>query len=276
MNRPQNILAVLEQADVDCGFTTVLSQLTYPPSGEIVIPGNPENNNYRRSTTPTGYDPTVCDFTNGTHTPDQVAFLINGTDEATCYGSCATFDTAFTYYSDFPGRCFNPYNVDTDCNNPLYRSDVAFMAYLNDPTVQAAIHVPSNFAYTQCNATIELDLSSHDQRAVPPAYFIIPSLLASGVRVNLWSGTLDFILNPIGTELSIQNMTWNGAQGFKQKPARKWFDSQHDYAGVYGVERGLGYYRFHSAGHRTAQDRPAAAFTMVRDRVIADRDLPWY
>jgi carboxypeptidase C (cathepsin A) len=94
--------------------------------------------------------------------------------------------------------------------------------------------------------------------------------------VNLWSGTLDYLLNPIGTELSIQNMTWNGAQGFYEKPTKKWFDINHDFAGVWGAERGLGYYRFHGAGHRTAQDMPAAAFTMIRDRVVADQDLPWY
>jgi carboxypeptidase D len=181
-----------------------------------------------------------------------VAFIIHGTSLADdCYGNCATFEAAYTYFADFPGRCFNPCNIDTDCNNPLYTSDGAFTAYLNDPAVQAAIHAPSSFNYTQCNATLQFELTTHDQRSVPPSYSIIPSLLASGVKVNLWSGALDYILDPIGTELSIQNMTW-------------------------GTDRGLGYYLFHGAGHRTAQDRPAAAFTMIRDRVVGNRELPWY
>jgi carboxypeptidase D len=244
-----------------------------------VIPGDPENENYRRrrQTPPPSYDPSICDFTNGTHTPAEVAFIINGTNLAdSCYGNCATFETAYNYFAHFNGRCFNPYNIDTDCNNPLYTPDGAFTAYLNDPAVQAAIHAPSNFNYTQCNATLQFALTAHDQRSAPPAYAIIPSLLASGVKVNLWSGTLDYILDPTGTELSIQNMTWNGAQGFHQRPDRKWFDSEHGYAGLWGAERGLGYYVFHRAGHRTAQDRPVAAFTMVRDRVVGGRELPRY
>jgi carboxypeptidase D len=243
-----------------------------------LIPGNPENENYkRRQTPPPGYDPSICDFTNGTQTPAEVAFIINGTSLVDgCYGNCATFEAAYNYFADFNGRCFNPYNIDTDCSNPLYTSDDAFTAYLNLPAVQAAIHAPGNFNYTQCNSTLLFALTTHDQRSVPPAYSIIPSLLASGVKVNLWSGTLDYILNPIGTELSIQNMTWNGAQGLYQRPDRKWFDNQHKYAGVWGAERGLGFYLFQGAGHRTAQDKPAAAFTMVRDRIVGERELPWY
>lgn len=190
-----------------------------------MIPGNPENENYRRSTSPPGYDPSICDFSNGTHTPAQVAFIINGTNLADgCYGNCATFEAAYNYFADVDGRCFNPYDIDTDCNNPLYSSDGAFVAYLNDAAVQAAIHAPKGFQYMLCNTTLQQFLTRHDQRAVPPAYFIIPSLLAAGVKVNLWSGTLDYILNHIGTELAIQNMSWNGAQGFREQPQRRWFD----------------------------------------------------
>jgi len=71
-------------------------------------------------------------------------------------------------------------------------------------------------------------------------------------------------------------MTWNGAQGFDDKPDKKRFDLEHRYAGMWGAERGLGFYLFHGAGHRTTQDRPVAAFTMVRDRVVGNRELPQY
>lgn len=274
--RDPTALSVLEQADIDCGFSAVLSQLTYPPAGKIVIPGDPEDQNYRRrQAPPPGYDSSICDFTNGTHTPAEVAFIINDTSLADgCYGNCATFEAAYNYFAGFNGRCFNAYNIDTDCNDPLYTSDSAFAAYLNLPAVQAAIHAPKARTYTQCNGTLQLALTTHDQRSVPPAYVIIPSLLASDVRVNLWSGSLDYVLNPIGTQLSIQNMTWNGLQGFHDKPDREWFDVEHGYAGVWGAERGLGFYLFQGAGHRTAQDRPKAAFTMVRDRVVKNKQMP--
>jgi hypothetical protein len=152
-----------------------------------LIPGNPENENYKRhQTPPPGYDPSICDFTNGTQTLAEVAFIINGTSPVDgCCGNCATLEAAYNYFADFNGRCFNPYNIDTDCSNPLYTSDDAFTTYLNLPAVQAAIHAPGNFNYTQCNLTLLFALTTHDQRSVPLAYSIIPSLLASSVKVNL-------------------------------------------------------------------------------------------
>jgi hypothetical protein len=69
-------------------------------------------------------------------------------------------------------------------------------------------------------------------------------------------------------------MIWNGAQGFQNQPRRLWFDNNcHNFAGVYQVEQGLGYYRFEGAGHRTVQDRPAAAFPFVEHHIVGDKDL---
>jgi carboxypeptidase D len=175
---------VPEKADIDCGFSSALSQLTYPPKGKITIPGNPENDNYRRETAPPGYDPSICNFSNGTQTPAQVAFIINGTSQGSCFGNCATFESAYNYFLDAPCRCFNAYNIDVDRNNPFY-SDDAFTAYLNIPAVKAAIHALTELPYMQCNSTLQAELTTHAQRSVPPAYFILPSLQAGGIKVHL-------------------------------------------------------------------------------------------
>lgn len=269
--RPRDVLAVLQQADKDCGFTSVLSQLTYPPTGKIIIPGNPENANYRRTTPPPGYDPNACDFANFTTTPAQVAFIVNGTSPDTCYGNCATFEAAFNFFAGAADRCFKATNINVDCNNPLY-SDTAFTAYLNIPAVKAAIHAPAGITYTQCNNQLQQDLTTFAQRSVPPAYFVIPALIAAGIKVQIWSGTLDYLLPPLGSELVIQNMTWGGAQGFQHRPTLKFFDDQGNWAGVYEIERGLGYWRFIDAGHRTPQDKPAAAYKFVRTWVVGNSE----
>lgn len=39
-------MSVFEDADKICGFSDVLAQATYPPKGQISIPGNPEGENY--------------------------------------------------------------------------------------------------------------------------------------------------------------------------------------------------------------------------------------
>lgn len=81
---PQAILVAFDKADQQCGFTEVLKQLTYPPHGKIIIPGNPEGANFKRQN--------QC-FPSAPDTPDLVLESVN----AVCYGGCATWTTADDY-----------------------------------------------------------------------------------------------------------------------------------------------------------------------------------
>lgn len=36
----------------------------------------------------------------------------------------------------------------------------------------------------------------------------MPAILENGIPIHLYSGGYDLLLNHIGTELAIQNMTW--------------------------------------------------------------------
>ena len=71
---------------------------------------------------------------------------------------------------------------------------------------------------------------------------------------------LDYILIANGTLLMIQNMTWNGAQGFQTKPSDEFFVPYHSEsslsslggAGVFGTthtERGLTFVTVDLSGH---------------------------
>ena len=71
---------------------------------------------------------------------------------------------------------------------------------------------------------------------------------------------LDMILLSNGTLLMIQNMTWNGAQGFQSKPTEPFYVPYHDDpslstlagSGVFGTthtERGLTWVSIDLAGH---------------------------
>ena len=101
------------------------------------------------------------------------------------------------------GDSFNMYNIDYNCENAP--SIVDFEAYFNRPSVRDAIHVfPKEFA--ACNTSLLATLSQ--EFVTPPAYFIMPAILDAGVSIHLYSGNFDFLLNHIGTELTIQNMTW--------------------------------------------------------------------
>lgn len=81
---PQDLLEAFDKADQECGFTKVLQQLKYPPQGKIIIPGNPEGNNYKRQDD--------C----FTRKPDTPALILESVNKL-CYGGCATWSTASNY-----------------------------------------------------------------------------------------------------------------------------------------------------------------------------------
>ena len=86
-----------------------------------------------------------------------------------------------------------------------------------------------------------------------------------------------FLLNdtdPYPNRLMIQNMTFNGAQGFSRPPLDEFFVPYHTRtsnstlagAGVYGVthtERNLTWVEVSLAGHMVPQFAPTAAYRML-------------
>lgn len=105
------------------------------------------------------------------------------------------------------------------------------------------------------------------------------------------------LINHLGVELSLQNMTWRGAQGFTQKPSQFFFADNAApsvaknltfkstptattfttstptaaVAGTWGMERGVSYHLFRGAGHSVFVNKPREMFSFVRDVVVAPR-----
>ncbi|MCJ1369448.1 hypothetical protein MMC20_000659 [Loxospora ochrophaea] len=209
---PKDVLSVFDVADQQCGFTSVLDQLSYPPLGKVTIPSNPEGDNFRLRKRQGVSPPSEANNTciQNPITPAQVNASIN----APCYDTCATWTTATNYLlTKYP--CFSPYNILYNCTSTP--SAAPPTTYLNLPALRTAIHAP-NKTFILCNATIEKTLEA--QSVVPPAYSILPNLLDQGLKVHLYSGDLDLLVNYLGTEAVLQNMTWRGSQGFTFPPTR--------------------------------------------------------
>jgi len=88
---PQDILTAFEDADRACGFRPVLANLTYPPKGKAIIPGDPEGGNFRLKKRQSGGS--NCSVAN----PNTPA-LVNES-VMTCYEGCSTGSTAMDYLS---------------------------------------------------------------------------------------------------------------------------------------------------------------------------------
>ena len=90
---PYDILTTFEDANQDCGFTNVVEEVAYPPTAKIVVPGNPEDDNFKRGVEGRQASNTTgsCDINPTT------AAMVNSSIYGTCYGGCATWSTAADY-----------------------------------------------------------------------------------------------------------------------------------------------------------------------------------
>ncbi|KAF7521382.1 hypothetical protein PCG10_008318 [Penicillium crustosum] len=292
---PENVLSVFDEADETCGFNEVLAKSAiYPPQAKIHIPGNPEYFNIRRRDLTNAVN-AACDI--APTTPEEVrSSLFN----STCYGPCAAFSTASDYLTAISTKsttrgCFNIYDISHDCSAV---SELPLMAeYFGRADVQTALHVDNSGPYSACNSTILGTLLSAPS-PVPPEYFILPSLVTNhNISLHIYSGEWDMLINHFGAELSLQNMTWRGAQGFAQKPKKPFFVDnaapsatkqllfEHTpvattlstaaptatAAGTWTEERGVSYHFFRGAGHSVFVNKPREMFSFVRDVVVALR-----
>jgi carboxypeptidase D len=108
----------------------------------------------------------------------------------------------------------------------------------------------------------------------PSALSVLPSVIERSKRTIIAHGNLDFILLANGTLMTIQNMTWNGKQGFEKKPKQDFYVPYHRElnqgtlaaSGVMGVthtERGLTWVEVFMSGHMVPQYQPSAAYRQL-------------
>lgn len=139
--------------------------------------------------------------------------------------------------------------------------------YFNRTDVQQAINAPIG-TWDNCNSDV---LSNDDSPA--PALSILPRVIERNNRTIIAHSLLGFRMIMNGTLMAIQNMTFNGAQGFSKGPS-DWEDFFVPYhasdnteqmagSGVMGrhyTERGLTFSTVAMAGHMVPQYAPGAAY----------------
>lgn len=289
---PEDILDTFAEADHICGFDAALEKsAAYPPKGPIYITENPDNDSSKRKR----QDPNSsisdnfsdeCDIRPTTKGEVMTSIM------DTCYGRCSTFTAAEDYLEARsranPDFCFDIYNIKHDCNTVNPQDLVA--DYFSRPDVQAALNIPSasnnvsSTPFTPCNLEIQRALTEPTRIPTPPAYHILPDLLTNkNISTHIYQGENDMLINHLGIELVLQNMTWNGMQGFQKKPETPFGGSKpgsgrycgqsskvssDDAAGIWTEERGLTYHLFKEAGHSVPADKPAEMFNYVRDVVV--------
>ncbi|KAJ7287292.1 alpha/beta-hydrolase [Mycena rebaudengoi] len=220
-----------------CGYTDYLDKfVTYPPAGQLPLP---VATNGTFSVTPN------CRI----HSPIQRAVgVLNPVFNV--YRVSDTFPNLWSVLG-FP------------------RSTQEFV-YFNRTDVQDAIHAP-HIVWSSCAPR---SVFVPRDQSIPSTLSVLPNVIEKSERVVIVHGLADFILVAEGTRIAIQNMTWNGAQGF-QTPIEPESFTVKDF-GVYGsehTERGLTYVEFAFSGHMTPQFVPWASFNTLA-YLLGQQDSP--
>ncbi|KAH8896293.1 alpha/beta-hydrolase [Thozetella sp. PMI_491] len=154
--------------------------------------------------------------------------------------------------------------------------------YFDRSDVKAAINAPATVSWTTCVDNTRPVFVNETDGSPPSIFEALPSVIDRTGNVIIAHGMNDFVLQPQGTLLAIQNMTWGGELGFQRTPADPLFVPYHwypenltldnfDYAtlsgqGVMGTthtERGLTWALVMLAGHMIPTWQTALSYRQV-------------
>jgi carboxypeptidase D len=216
---------------------------------------------------------------------------------------CDLYDDIYNaiYYMN---PCFNIYHLTEYC--PYLYDELGFPSlgggpnnYFNRSDVQKALHAPIGTDFYECAGGP--NLFPNTDQSIPSGLGPLPSVIERTNNTIIGHGLLDFILFANGSLITIQNMTWNGYQGFQSPPSSTMnlfvpyhpsldyilsivnnaipnTPPQYDTAGAgmqgtWHTERGLTWATVPLAGHEIPQYTPGVAYRMMEFFLGRIKDL---
>ncbi|KAL3515255.1 hypothetical protein ACH5RR_022157 [Cinchona calisaya] len=129
--------------------------------------------------------------------------------------------------------------------------------YLNLPQVQEALHANKTklpYSWQPCSDIIA------DWKDSPSTMFpTYRRLIASGLRILLFSGDVDVIVSVTSTRYSIDAMNMKVI-----KPWHPWLDENNDVGGYQVIYDGLTFATVREAGHQVPEYQPRRAFALLK------------
>jgi carboxypeptidase D len=217
--------------------------------------------------------------------PPQGAFPVPADPYASENATCDQFDNFYSAILEV-NPCFNIYHITETCPHPYSQLGIVNTGdysppgaeiYFNRTDVKIALHASVDSNWLQCsdvNVFGNGDQRGSDASLGPAQNGVLQHVIEFTNNTIIGSGDLDMLLSTNGTLFAIQNMTWNGVQGFSEYPATPLYAPYHpEYnggalagSGVQGTwreERGLTFYTARLAGHELPGFTPGVAYRMM-------------
>jgi len=162
------------------------------------------------------------------------------------------------------GYQINPYNVKIPCAvEPLCYDFSNMTRFLDDPAVKKAIGAGSSpQTWAPCNFKVHGFLTAD---WVTDCSTQLPDVLEAGVRVVVYNGMLDYIVNWVTSRDWLRAFDWKGKTTYNNAPEKPW----HVGGKVAGssktasVQGGLTFLKVEGAGHMVPADQPRAALQLL-------------
>ncbi|TID06380.1 Carboxypeptidase Y-like protein [Colletotrichum higginsianum] len=221
----------IKAADEDCGYAEMREKhFTFPPSGLF----------------PAGNESDAC----------RISHIV--------YEGLAQISPCANIYHISQG-CPNPSDpllwadAGDNASVPLSFDKKTWHGYLNIPEMREALHIPvGQRDWQECTDENPFGPGG-DRSADPFASGALTRVIEHTNNFIIASGNLDYRVPTNGTLMVLQNMTWNGGQGFDEFPSKAFFLpaaysdlSSQSAAGKIGdwvEQRGLTFARVFTAGH---------------------------
>ncbi|KAF9454245.1 alpha/beta-hydrolase [Macrolepiota fuliginosa MF-IS2] len=175
-----------------------------------------------------------------------------------------TFPWSLNNNSDSNSLGFNVYDIPS----PSVMGDAS--VFLNDPQTRKALNAPTSKDWEMQFPFVFGDPNAIDPSPEPMTF--LTDLATNATKQNIsavfYSGNNDALIAHRGTEVTIQNTTFGGIQGFTRKPSTPWNDDSGNFAGIVHQERNWTYVLFNNVGHVVPEGAPSAAFTFFREFVV--------
>ncbi|KAF8556411.1 alpha/beta-hydrolase [Imleria badia] len=192
---------------------------------------------------------------------------------------CDVYDEMLDYALNFTfpwssGGNFDDYNIP-DALSPEATADAS--VFLNDARTRAAIHAPTSKDWVEIASTVFAPTNSStniwgDPSVEPMAFLtdLATNATAHCIKIVIYSGNDDSLVPHLGSQITIQNTTFGGIQGFTRKPETAWYNEAGEFGGIVHQERDWTYVLVAHAGHLLGYNNPISALTLAREFIFGD------